>query len=106
MIDIETVRTAVTRTACRATERPGGHIPRFAGVPDPSNPDAVTVIIGPCSIHDPVAAVEPLPDRLCVSPCDHRRGPRAGSGITLIPSHHGNDPAAVRSRDRSAPRDR
>ena len=50
MIDIETVRTAVTRTACRATERPGGHIPRFAGVPDPSNPDAVTVIIGPCSV--------------------------------------------------------
>lgn len=50
MIDIETVRTAVTRTACRAAERPGGHIPRFAGIPDISNPNAVTVIIGPCSM--------------------------------------------------------
>ena len=37
---------------------------------------------------------------------DPPHGPRAGSGITLIPSRHGNDPSAVRSRDRGAPRDR
>lgn len=46
MIDIETVRTAVTRIACRAVERSDVHVPRFAGVPDPSNPDAVNIVIG------------------------------------------------------------
>lgn len=49
MIDLETVRTAVTRTACRAADR-AGHIPRFAGVPDETNPDAVTIVIGSCSM--------------------------------------------------------
>lgn len=50
MIDIETVRTAVTRTCCRATERSTRHVPRFAGVPDESNPDAVTIVIGACAM--------------------------------------------------------
>lgn len=50
MIDIETVRTAVTRTCCRATERSTKHVPRFAGVPDESNPDAVTIVIGACAM--------------------------------------------------------
>lgn len=46
MITLDAVRTAVTRTACRSADRSSTQAARFAGVPDQTNPDAVTIVLG------------------------------------------------------------